>query len=79
MFTLCDYKDIFGKPRTGLHAYRFLDIAIVDVVATIFISYLLHNYTGSGFNKIFSGLCLASVVIHKMFCVDTKINQLIFD
>lgn len=32
---LSKYKDIFGKPMTGLHKYRIFDIAVVDVAATI--------------------------------------------
>ena len=32
---LSDYKDIFGKPGEGGHAYRIFDIAIVDVIFTI--------------------------------------------
>jgi len=32
---LCKYKDIFGKPNTGAHKYRFLGVAIIDVILTI--------------------------------------------
>ena len=32
----CDHSDIFGKPGEGLHAYRVFDLAIVDVLLTIF-------------------------------------------
>ena len=38
---LCKYKDIFGKVGEGLHSYRLFNIAIVDVISTIFVAYLL--------------------------------------
>jgi hypothetical protein len=40
---LSDYKDIFGKPGEGGHAYRIFDIAIVDVIFTIIGGYMIAN------------------------------------
>ena len=40
MVDLCKYKDIFGKPNTGAHKYRFFNIAIVDVAVTIIAGFL---------------------------------------
>ena len=31
--------NFFGAPRTGIHAIRVLDIAVVDVAATVVSSY----------------------------------------
>ena len=38
---LCKYKNMFGAPNTGAHKYRFLNIAIVDVLATVIVAYIL--------------------------------------
>lgn len=43
MTFLCQYRHIFGKEKEGLHSYRFMDIAIVDVLLT-FIGALLIAY-----------------------------------
>ena len=37
----CEYKDIFGKVGEGVHSYRIFNIAVVDVVSTIIMAYLL--------------------------------------
>jgi hypothetical protein len=37
---LCKYKDILGKPKTGIHSYRIFNIAIADlIIASLIISY----------------------------------------
>ena len=36
MLEFCKYKDLFGKPGEGVHSYRIFNIAIVDVILTIF-------------------------------------------
>ena len=33
--SLCKYKDSLGKPKEGIHSYRFLGIAIADFLLTI--------------------------------------------
>jgi hypothetical protein len=46
MKSLCPYRNILGKVREGVHAYRFMHIAIVDVLMTVVGAYNLlfrHN------------------------------------
>ena len=31
----CKYKDILGKPGEGIHAIRFANVSIMDVLFTI--------------------------------------------
>ena len=57
--SLCPYKYIFGEPNTGVHKYRILDIAIVDVFSTILVSYIISEY----FNKYFSEVMIASFLL----------------
>ena len=38
MFHFCKHKDIFGKPNEGVHKYKIMNIAIVDVLGTILIA-----------------------------------------
>ena len=33
-----EYKDIFGKPNTGVHKHRFLGLALIDLLFTILAS-----------------------------------------
>jgi hypothetical protein len=40
--TLCKYKDIFGKPGTGVHAHRVFGLASVDVALTVLLAIVLN-------------------------------------
>lgn len=76
--SLCKYKNIFGQENTGIHKYRFLGLAILDVIGTILIACII-GYIFN-FNII---LCIAiafilGIILHRMFCVNTTINKLIF-
>ena len=33
--SLCKYKDALGEPGKGIHSYRFMGVAIADVIMTI--------------------------------------------
>jgi hypothetical protein len=88
---LCQYKDLFGKPREGAHSYRFMDIAVVDVIMTLVVVYLLSLWYGNTKDvrlwgtiewKRFWCVCITTFLIgilaHKLFCVDTTVNKWIF-
>lgn len=78
MTSLCSYKHIFGPERQGFHAIRFFDIAIGDLLLTILASYgLAHLFRIHIFSALLVMLALG-VVVHRLFCVNTKINTLLF-
>ena len=76
--SLCIFKNILGKPGKGIHSLRIFNIAIIDVIMTIigafFISYI--------FNTSFTGTCIVlfilGIIFHRMFCVRTTIDKLLF-
>ena len=76
---LCKYKDIFGKVGKGIHSFRICNIAVVDVVLTMLLAYCIHlmlpNYS---FSVILLLLFLLSIVVHRLFCVRTTIDKLLF-
>lgn len=76
---LCKYKDIFGKPNEGVHSYRFMNIAIVDVLATILVSYLISYYFKTNFIRTTIILFIVGIIMHKLFCVRTTIDKLLFE
>ncbi len=84
MLDLCQYKDIFGKPNTGAHSIRIFNIAIVDVILTIIGSYIIYlaiqKYVYSKINLWFVLLCtfLLGIISHRLFCVRTTIDKLLF-
>lgn len=78
MNSLCQRKDMFGAPRTGAHAYRLFDLALVDVLGTVAIGWALAKLAGwSPWKTI--GICfLLGIVFHRLFCVRTTIDTLLF-
>jgi hypothetical protein len=75
---LCRYKDIFGRPGEGAHAYRIFDIAVVDVVATIIAAFLVARVFDVAFWKSLVGLFLVGILSHRAFCVRTTVDKWVF-
>lgn len=77
MLNLCKYKNIFGELRTGFHSIRIMDIAILDVLVVILLAKV---FTWLSFN-FWSSLCylfLLGIISHRVFCVRTTIDKLLF-
>lgn len=72
------YSDIFGKPKTGFHSFRIFDIAVNDLLGTALVSGLIsYSFNFNFFLVLFIALLLG-IIFHRLFCVDTTINKLIF-
>jgi hypothetical protein len=71
----CKYRDIFGVPGEGVHAYRLFGVAILDVVGTIVVGYVLSEYYAMDFATVTASLFATGVVAHWLFCVDTTLNK----
>jgi hypothetical protein len=78
MNAACQYKDLFGRPREGAHAYRLFDVAVVDVVATIVVAFIIARVFGFVFWKSLVTLFLLGIISHRIFCVETTVDKLIF-
>ena len=75
----CEYKEILGKVKKGVHSYRVFDIAVVDVVMTILGAYLLHLFIPqSNFFVVLVSLFLLGIVMHRLFCVRTTVDKMLF-
>lgn len=75
----CQYKDIFGKPGEGVHQYRIFNIAIVDLSLTIILAIVLSMILQTNFWTTLFFTLLLGIVSHKLFCVRTTVDKLIFD
>jgi len=76
---LCRYNKIFGETNKGLYSYRIYDIAIIDVFLTFLLAYVIHRYNKQySFVKISLILFVLGIVLHRMFCVKTTVDKLIF-
>ena len=75
---LCKHKNILGKPNEGLHSYRIMDIAIFDVLATIALSYFISKRFKKPFKYTLLCLFIIGIIAHKLFCVTTTLDKVIF-
>lgn len=75
---LCEYKDIFGRPREGAHAYRLFDIAVVDVAATVFLAFVISCAFTISFWISLVVLFIVGILAHRAFCVRTTVDKLVF-
>ena len=78
MTELCKYKDAFGKIGTGIHSYRIFDIAILDFGVTAIVAYIITLITGVKFIYSAVGLFVLGIFVHRLFCVRTTIDKLLF-
>ena len=75
---LCRYKDLFGRPREGVHSYRLFDIAVVDVAATVFVAFIIARVFGFAFWKSLVALFLVGIISHRAFCVRSTVDKVFF-
>ena len=80
MWYFCKYKDILGKPKKGLHSYRVFNISIIDVLLTFVLAKFIHFYImeETEFGIILFFCFVSGVILHRIFCVKTTIDKLLF-
>lgn len=75
--SFCQYKDIFGKPNDGFHQMRIFGFALLDIVGTIIAAGVISFFSGFSFLLTLIVLFVLAVLLHWMFCVDTRFMQII--
>ncbi len=78
MTNFCKYKNSLGKPNEGVHSYRFLGLAIVDVIMTILGALLLSYILNYSFFYLTIILFALGIFLHRLFCVRTTIDKILF-
>ena len=76
--SLCKYKDMFGKPGKGVHSFRIFNIAVVDVLLTILVAYLISKMFHLRFDITLIVLFIFGILAHRVFCVRTTVDKLLF-
>jgi hypothetical protein len=75
---LCAYKDLFGKPDTGIHSIRFMNLAVMDIIMTLIGAYLISYATKISFSIVAIVLFILGIIAHRLFCVRSTIDKLLF-
>ena len=85
---LCKYKNIFGKPNTGIHSIRIFNIAIFDVLSTILVGVLFHQFIIVQWLQMSSSIKLwmvlvvlfaLGILLHRLYCVRTTVDKILFN
>lgn len=71
---LCAFRHVFGRERQGFHSVRVADVAVLDVIGTVAIGLVLAWWRGWHVGTTLLTLFLLSVLLHWLFCVDTKVK-----
>lgn len=75
----CQHKDFFGKPGEGVHSYRFMGVAIVDVFMTLLVAFILSKKLDYTFKNTAIVLFILGILAHRMFCVETAVDKFLFN
>ncbi len=76
---LCKYKNMLGEVGKGIHSYRIFNIAIADVLFTIIGAYIIHFFIPKySFISILISLFILGIILHRLFCVRTTVDKLLF-
>ena len=73
----CSYRDSLGRPGQGVH-FHVLGVAIIDVAATLTVAWLLSRGLRQPFWAWALGLAALGVAAHRLFCVHTTVDRLLF-
>jgi len=76
---LCKYKNLLGEPNKGIHKYRLFGIAIVDVIMTIIGAFIISFLLKKKFAFVLLVLFCLGIFLHRVFCVRTTIDKLLFE
>lgn len=73
---LCQYREVAGKPREGLHKLRIpiIDLAFWDVFGTVLVGVVLVKSFGLNPIVVTGSLVFITIFAHWLFCVPTRIN-----
>lgn len=78
MNPLCNLRNMFGPPGTGVHSIRLFDIAIIDVILTLIFAIIFAKITKLNIIMVTIILFLLSIVMHRIFCVRTTVDKMLF-
>jgi hypothetical protein len=69
---------MLGEPNKGIHSYRLFGVAIADVIMTIIAAAIIAYFRKQSFISVLLFLFLLGIVLHRIFCVRTTIDKLLF-
>ena len=80
MWYFCKYKDSLGKPGEGLHSYRVFNLSVLDILFTFLLAKFVQYYImeETEFIIVLIYCFIVGIIVHRIFCVRTTIDKLLF-
>lgn len=78
-FSLCKYNNLLGNVNEGIHSYKILGISYLDTIVVILCSYAISKFFDIDLIQTLIIVFLLGIIIHNIFCVKTKVDQLLFN
>lgn len=75
---LCKYKDALGIPKQGVHSFRIFNFAVFDILATLVAAYIFSYVYKIKFVYTSIALFTLGIILHRLFCVRTTLDKIIF-
>jgi len=73
-----DNKYLFGKPGEGIHSYRFMGLAIMDVLMSILGALLLAWFFRQPIILMIIAVFVTGIFAHWLFGVRTTVDKFLF-
>ena len=73
----CKYKNSLGIPGKGVHVH-YMGIAYNDVIGTILLGCLIAFLYNMPLWISIVGMFILGILLHRLFCVHTTIDKLLF-
>jgi len=70
--------DLLGKPGTGIHSIRLFDLAVMDILFTVILAYVISKKFKKDFKLTLIACFVAGIVLHRIFGVKTTIDGVLF-
>lgn len=74
---LCQYKNIFGVPKQGMHKLRFGPFAFIDIIATLVLAGIISYFMDVNSLYTFIVLFIIAQIFHWLFCVNTSFMNIL--
>ena len=75
---LCQYSNALGEPGKGFHAPRVAGFAVLDVLGTIILAWVMQHCTKWSWPTSLVAMFSLGVLCHRLFCVPTTLDRLLF-
>ena len=75
---MCRYQHMFGEPRKGTHELRIFDFALLDILQTLLGAFIISKIMHWNVLYVTIGLFLMGILAHRLFCVRTTMDRLLF-